>query len=179
MNTSDSERLSSAFEQMGFESAADLATADVVVLNTCVVRQSAEDTATGMLGRLAKIKQEWPGKVVAVMGCMVGPEQSELKRRFPHVDIWARPQQFAPVLETAGRAVLQPKQPRGQDGEAGVPRDDHSAGVGQGRKAYWKVLCVGCGCVHVCLLLGSGFVLIGRPGELASERGSHDGSHLV
>jgi tRNA-2-methylthio-N6-dimethylallyladenosine synthase len=105
MNTSDSERLSSGFEQMGFDLSDNPATADIVVLNTCVVRQSAEDTATGMLGRLAKIKRESPaqqGPLVAVMGCMVGPEQSELKRRFPQVDIWARPQQFAPILESAG-----------------------------------------------------------------------------
>lgn len=102
MNTSDSERLSSGFQQMGFDLSNDPATADVVVLNTCVVRQSAEDTATGMLGRLAKIKQQEPDRVVAVMGCMVGPEQSELRRRFPQVDIWARPQEFAPILEAAG-----------------------------------------------------------------------------
>ncbi|MCH8114391.1 MAG: MiaB/RimO family radical SAM methylthiotransferase [Chloroflexi bacterium] len=108
MNASDSERLSSGFEQMGFDSSDDPITADVVVLNTCVVRQSAEDTATGMLGRLAKIKRRDPGRssrpeqVIAVMGCMVGPDQSELRRRFPHVDIWARPQEFAPILETAG-----------------------------------------------------------------------------
>ena len=93
---------------MGFDSSDDPITADVVVLNTCVVRQSAEDTATGMLGRLAKIKRQDPGRssrpeqVIAVMGCMVGPDQSELRRRFPHVDIWARPQEFAPILETAG-----------------------------------------------------------------------------
>ena len=90
---------------MGFDSSDDPAKADVVVLNTCVVRQSAEDTATGMLGRLAKIKRQSPaqlGPMVAVMGCMVGPDQSELRRRFPQVDIWARPQQFAPILESAG-----------------------------------------------------------------------------
>jgi tRNA-2-methylthio-N6-dimethylallyladenosine synthase len=108
MNTSDSERLSSGFEQMGFDSSDDAGTADVIVLNTCVVRQSAEDTATGMLGRLGKIKRQRndqsgsTAQVVAVMGCMVGPEQSDLKRRFPHVDVWARPQQFAPILEAAG-----------------------------------------------------------------------------
>ena len=87
---------------MGFDSSGDPTSADVIVLNTCVVRQSAEDTATGMLGRLAKIKEQSPDRIVAVMGCMVGPEQTDLKRRFPHVDIWARPQQFAPILEAAG-----------------------------------------------------------------------------
>ncbi len=102
MNTSDSERLSSGFDQMGFDSSGDPTSADVIVLNTCVVRQSAEDTATGMLGRLAKIKEQSPDRIVAVMGCMVGPEQTDLKRRFPHVDVWARPQQFAPILEAAG-----------------------------------------------------------------------------
>ena len=102
MNTSDSERLSSGFTNMGFESTDDIAEADVVVLNTCVVRQSAEDTATGMLGRIGKRMKGISDRLIAVMGCMVGPEQSELKRRFPYVDVWARPQEFEPILETAG-----------------------------------------------------------------------------
>ena len=102
MNVSDSERLSSGFSKMGFESTDDIATADVVVLNTCVVRQSAEDTATGLIGRLGKRMKGNDNRMIAVMGCMVGPEQSELKRRFPYVNVWARPQEFAPILELAG-----------------------------------------------------------------------------
>lgn len=102
MNTSDSERLSSGFTNMGFESTDDMANADVVVLNTCVVRQSAEDTATGLLGRLGKRMKGNTDRMIAVMGCMVGPEQAELKRRFPYVNVWARPQEFEPILETAG-----------------------------------------------------------------------------
>ena len=102
MNESDSERLSSGFSKMGFESTDDMATADVVVFNTCVVRQSAEDTATGMLGRLVKRMKGNDDRLIAVMGCMVGPDQSELKRRFPYVNVWARPQEFAPILELAG-----------------------------------------------------------------------------
>jgi tRNA-2-methylthio-N6-dimethylallyladenosine synthase len=87
---------------MGFDVTDDMANADVVVLNTCVVRQSAEDTATGLLGRLGKRMKGNSDRMIAVMGCMVGPEQSELKRRFPYVDVWARPQEFGPILETAG-----------------------------------------------------------------------------
>lgn len=102
MNTSDSERLSAGFTNMGFESTDDMANADVVVMNTCVVRQSAEDTATGILGRLGKRMKGNTNRMIAVMGCMVGPQQAELKRRFPYVDVWARPQEFEPILETAG-----------------------------------------------------------------------------
>ena len=102
MNASDSERLSSGFSKMGFDLSEDPTTADVVVLNTCVVRQSAEDTATGMLGRLGKKKRNHPSRIIGVTGCMVGPEQSQLKRRFPYVDVWSGPQEFGPILELAG-----------------------------------------------------------------------------
>ena len=102
MNTSDSDRLSSGFSNMGFDPTDDMANADVVVLNTCVVRQSAEDSATGVLGRLGKRTKGNDDRMIAVMGCMVGPEQKELKRRFPYVDVWSRPQEFEPILETAG-----------------------------------------------------------------------------
>ena len=102
MNASDSERLSSGFSQMGFDLSEDPTTADVVVLNTCVVRQSAEDTATGMLGRLGKKKRNHPSRIIGVTGCMVGSEKSQLKRRFPYVDVWSGPQEFGPILELAG-----------------------------------------------------------------------------
>ena len=102
MNVSDSERLSSGFKNMGFEQTEHLGDADVVVLNTCVVRQSAEDTATGLIGRLGKNTKGNGDRFVAVMGCMVGPDQTDLRRRFPYVDIWARPQEFWPILETVG-----------------------------------------------------------------------------
>ena len=74
--------------------------ADVVVLNTCVVRQSAEDTATGMLGKLKKVKDANSDRMIVVMGCMVGPNDADLRRRFPQVDLWARPQDFNPILES-------------------------------------------------------------------------------
>jgi tRNA-2-methylthio-N6-dimethylallyladenosine synthase len=102
MNVSDSERLDSGLEKMGLERVSEPDEADVVVLNTCVVRQSAEDTATGLLGKLARVKRNDPGRMIAVMGCMVGPDQGDLRRRFPQVDVWARPQEFDPILESVG-----------------------------------------------------------------------------
>ena len=100
MNMSDSERLGAGLTGMGLDLCDAPENADVVVLNTCVVRQSAEDTATGMLGKLKKVKDADPHRMIVVMGCMVGPNDADLRRRFPQVDLWARPQDFNPILES-------------------------------------------------------------------------------
>jgi tRNA-2-methylthio-N6-dimethylallyladenosine synthase len=76
--------------------------ADLVVLNTCSVREHAEDRAIGQLGRLKKQRQRGRDVRIAVMGCMVGPRHDDLARRFPYVDAFARPQDFAPIMELAG-----------------------------------------------------------------------------
>ena len=65
MNKADSARLESALGQMGLSSAGNPQDADVIVLNSCVVRQSAEDKVVGMLGKLAPIRNESPDKVIA------------------------------------------------------------------------------------------------------------------
>ena len=105
MNKADSERLASGFEQLGLSETDNPRSADVVVLNTCVVRQGSEDKATGLLGALKKAKDLDPSRRIAVMGCMVGPKSDELSRRFPQVDAWAKPQEFEPVLQMAGEVV--------------------------------------------------------------------------
>lgn len=99
MNQSDSDRLSSEFQKFGMSELESHEEADIVVLNTCVVRQSAEDAATKMLRKLYKDKQETPDKLLVVMGCMVGPDASDLSQEFPYVDLWARPQQFDLIVD--------------------------------------------------------------------------------
>ena len=99
MNKADSERLASALELAGMDAAAKPADADVVVLNSCVVRQSAEDKVVGTLGMMKSVKRKRPGQVLALMGCMVGAKTKELEDRFPQVDVFMRPQQFAPLLD--------------------------------------------------------------------------------
>jgi len=102
MNRSDSERLAAGLEQMGLTRCDDPVDADVVVLNTCVVRQAPEDAAAGLLGRLRRAKGTGPDRFIVVTGCMVGAKTSALERRFPQVDAWARPQEFGRVLGAAG-----------------------------------------------------------------------------
>jgi tRNA-2-methylthio-N6-dimethylallyladenosine synthase len=103
MNEADSEKLAAGLAKLGWDEASKVDEADLAVVNTCVVRQKAEDRAAGYLGHLRKLKESREGGIqIAVMGCMVGPRTDDLRSRFPYVDVWARPQNFEVVL----RAVL-------------------------------------------------------------------------
>jgi tRNA-2-methylthio-N6-dimethylallyladenosine synthase len=101
MNKADSDKLAAGLERLGLEAAASPEEADLVVLNTCSVRQHAEERAVSKLGVLRKLKSR-RDLTIAVMGCMVGPRSDDLRRRFPYVDIFTRPQEFDPILEAIG-----------------------------------------------------------------------------
>ena len=105
MNKADSERLGSALDQLGLSSTDSSAEADVIILNSCVVRQSAENKVTGTLGSLKAHKRIFPDKIVALMGCMVGPTTDSLKQKFPHVDVFMRPQEFEPLIQLIGQKL--------------------------------------------------------------------------
>ncbi|GBD11737.1 tRNA-2-methylthio-N(6)-dimethylallyladenosine synthase [bacterium HR23] len=105
MNKADSERLASALSQLGLEETDDFRQADVIVLNSCVVRQSAEEKVVGTLGLVKPLKERRPGRIIALMGCMVGPKPDTLRQRFPYVDVFARPQEYRPILDLVGRRL--------------------------------------------------------------------------
>ena len=102
MNKADSERLGAGLESLGLDWADNPKQADVIVLNSCVVRQQAEDRVTGMLTSLKPWKQRFPEKTLALMGCMVGPKHDDLRKRHPYVDVFMQPQQFEPLIEAVG-----------------------------------------------------------------------------
>ena len=100
MNTADSQRLASALEALGLESSEKPENADVVVLNTCMVRQSAEDRALGRLGSLKPAKKKNPGMIIGLMGCMVGyKDPKPLKKKLPFVDVFAPPSNPKPIVD--------------------------------------------------------------------------------
>jgi len=105
MNKADSQRLGSALEQLGLREVGTANEADLVVLNSCVVRQQAEDKVVGNLTWMKPWRSEAPDRVVALMGCMVGSKTDELARRFPFVDLFLFPQQYGPLLELVGERV--------------------------------------------------------------------------
>lgn len=105
MNVADSERLGSALEQLGLAETDKPGDADVLVLNSCVVRQSAEDKVVSHLGFVKPVKQKRPDSVLALMGCMVGADASPLQKRFPYVDAFLKPQEYAPLLDIVGQRM--------------------------------------------------------------------------
>lgn len=92
MNVADSQLLASELEKLGHHAADDPETADIYVVNTCVVRQSAEDKAFGRLNILKGYKDENPDKIIGVMGCLVGVRDPlALRKKLPYVDVFMAP----------------------------------------------------------------------------------------
>ncbi|MBB6475118.1 tRNA (N6-isopentenyl adenosine(37)-C2)-methylthiotransferase MiaB [Sphaerisporangium rubeum] len=87
MNVHDSERLSGLLEDAGYVKAASGETADVVVFNTCAVRENADNRLYGNLGHLRPAKVTNPGMQIAVGGCLAQKDQGEIVRRAPWVDV--------------------------------------------------------------------------------------------
>ncbi|MEO6457706.1 MAG: tRNA (N6-isopentenyl adenosine(37)-C2)-methylthiotransferase MiaB [Chloroflexia bacterium] len=98
MNVADSNYVAAALRKRGYGEAAELDSANVVVLNSCVVRQAAEDRIVGKLGEVAQLKKRNPDVFVALTGCMVTEDQTTLRRRFPMVDMFFQPSAISDFL---------------------------------------------------------------------------------
>lgn len=87
MNVHDSERLSGLLDDAGYVPADVESQADVVVFNTCAVRENADNRLYGNLGRLAKVKEQHPGLQIAVGGCMAQKDRDTIVKKAPWVDV--------------------------------------------------------------------------------------------
>ena len=87
MNAHDSERLAGSLEAAGYRRAGDGQTPDVVVFNTCAVRENADNRLYGNLGHLAPVKEANPGMQIAVGGCLAQKDRDQIVDRAPWVDV--------------------------------------------------------------------------------------------
>jgi tRNA-2-methylthio-N6-dimethylallyladenosine synthase len=87
MNEHDSERLAGLLEAEGMEPARDLEDADLVVFNTCCIRQNADDKLYGHLGQLKALRERKPELQIAVGGCLAQKDRDLVRARAPHVDV--------------------------------------------------------------------------------------------
>ncbi|HBV96955.1 MAG: dimethylallyladenosine tRNA methylthiotransferase [Peptococcaceae bacterium BICA1-7] len=88
MNESDSERMHGIMDQLGYTETGSIDNSDVILINTCCVRETAENKVYGLLGRLKKIKEKRPELVIGVGGCMTQLESTaaHIKKRYPYVN---------------------------------------------------------------------------------------------
>lgn len=120
MNKAESQRIASYLNSAGYHEVKSPREADLIVLNTCVVRQSAEDKVLGMLGQLKGLKREHPDIRILVTGCFVDSHVEDLKKRFPHVDFLFRPGAYPDFISwLQGEGLL--RYARNDTGKASSP----------------------------------------------------------
>lgn len=165
MNDADSWRVAEELQNLGYAATRWPEEADVIVLNTCVVRQSAEDKVYGRLSSLKPIKQRRPEAIFALMGCAVEEDTSSLQQRFPYVDLFVRPSNTESLIDFVAR----------HDGTA-----DHqhpaSSIVPPASRVVYPVSCyvpVMYGCDHLCtyciVRLRRGRQRSKRPAEIVDQ----------
>jgi tRNA-2-methylthio-N6-dimethylallyladenosine synthase len=94
MNEADSAKIASLLQEAGYRQTDEEVDADIIVLNSCVVRQAAEDRVAGKLNSLIGHKRQHPETKIVLTGCMVTNQQEKLKERFQHVDLFFDPSDF-------------------------------------------------------------------------------------
>ena len=99
MNKAESERLGSCLEQLGYQATATAEEADIIVLNSCVVRQSAENRVINKLNALKPLKRSRPKLTLALTGCLVNSDVDRLKQSLPYVDYFFKPGDYPPWVE--------------------------------------------------------------------------------
>jgi tRNA-2-methylthio-N6-dimethylallyladenosine synthase len=99
MNKAESERIAARFEELGYRAAPSINDADLIVLNSCVVRQSAEDKVINKLRELKHLKKEKPQTLLALTGCMVDSDTSGLRQSYPFIDQFFKAGEYPPWLE--------------------------------------------------------------------------------
>jgi tRNA-2-methylthio-N6-dimethylallyladenosine synthase len=112
MNKAESERIGSYLEETGYQPAANADQADLIVVNSCVVRQNAENKVINRLNLFKSWQKQRRQPTLAVTGCLVNSQTDQLKERFPHVDYFFKPGDYPPWLENKDRqATILPRHP--------------------------------------------------------------------
>jgi tRNA-2-methylthio-N6-dimethylallyladenosine synthase len=146
MNVYDGELMASAFRRAGYEAAKDPADADVILVNTCAVREHAEEKVFSHLGELRRHKKKNPALLLGVTGCMAERMGKEIARRAPYVDLVAGARSFGDILELAAAA----REGAGPVISVGHDRPPPARDVSVRTDPYRAYIAVSRGCDHHC-----------------------------
>jgi tRNA-2-methylthio-N6-dimethylallyladenosine synthase len=145
MNIADSELIGGILRRAGFGGAARPEDADVILLNTCAIREHAEERVLGRLSDLARLKHRRPALRLGLLGCMAQHNRTALMERAPYLDLVAGPDSYRRLPEMLGRAEFDPIV------DVRLDRNETYAGLGsdhsEGPRAYVTVMR---GCDRFC-----------------------------
>ncbi len=169
MNEQDSERLAGLLVADGMEPTSDPAAADVIVLNTCCIRENADNKLYGTLGHLKALKEARPGLRIMVGGCLAQKDREDVLARAPHVDVvfGTHNLERAPALLARARS----------EGPVVEVLDEHepesAAGPGRREAAHraWVTIQIGCdnSCTFCIVPIVRGAERSRRLGDIAHE----------
>jgi tRNA-2-methylthio-N6-dimethylallyladenosine synthase len=166
MNAHDSERMKGMLESLGYAEAATRADADLILFNTCSIRENADNRFTAHLGEAKRLKSERPERIVGVGGCWAQSVKEEVFARFPFVDVAFGPGQVHKLAEFLTSDALTAQgffEFEGFTGHLPAKRErDHQA---------WVQISVGCNCVcSYCIVPSTRGREVSRsPDELVDE----------
>src|SRR5436853_570916 len=178
MNEHDSERMKGMLESLGYSEAEDRSAADVILFNTCSIRESPDNRLLGHLGEAKRLKSEDPERVVGIGGCWAQSLKDEVFERFPFVDVAFGPGQVPKLAEFLTSDSLTAQGYFEFEGFTG-----HLPAKREREFQAWVQISVGCNCVcSYCIVPSTRGREVSRPaGELVAEieRLSADGVREV
>ncbi|VBB05998.1 radical sam [Lucifera butyrica] len=143
MNESDSEHIAGQLQSMGYQFTADIHVADIIIINTCCVRESAEKKIYGKIGELKKLKTAKPDLVIAISGCMAQKDKEALFKKAPHVDLVIGTHNIYQFVENIKQIKASKKKVLavGEEGERPSPA---VPAVRKGQVSAWVPIMHGC-----------------------------------
>ena len=170
MNVHDSERLSGLLEDAGYVKAVDGSTPDVLVFNTCAVRENADNKLYGNLSHLVPVKEQHPGMQIAVGGCLAQKDQGEIVRKAPWVDVVFGTHNLGSLPILLERARIE-QESQVEIAEALVEFPSNLPTRRESAYAAWVSVSVGCNntCTFCIVPSLRGTEKDRRPGEILAE----------
>src|SRR5690242_2287704 len=170
MNAHDSERIKGLLEELGLGEATSQEQADVIVLNTCTIREKPDTRFAAHMGNAAKLKRERPGTIIAVGGCYAEAQRERLFSLYPDVDVAFGPGTIAHLGEWLGAGGF--GVPRGAWGTAGERRFAAALPMHRERRFQaWVQISMGCNstCSYCIVPAVRGREVSRRPGDVLAE----------
>ncbi len=176
MNAHDSERIKGMLEELGLGEAPSADDADVVVFNTCTIREKPDTKLAAYLGEAAARKREDPDRVIAVGGCYAEAQRESIFERYPFVDVAFGPGSIAHLGDWLGAGGSGRRQPAGAiaRGRFGLDEREFAARLPMHRERSvqaWVQVSMGCNskCAYCIVPSVRGREQSRRPGEIVAE----------